>query len=211
MPGGPPPLPLIAYPSWLGQLLGRILGRGGYGTGGPGAPGSPSNPLTMAQAEALFKEMAGQTQIPFNWPRDGCFARAHEMRRLMEAKGIEARKAWNYGNLVVPGTGIGTVTWGWHVAPTVEVQKPGGGTQTMVIDPSLFPKPVTDADWKAKQGDTSSRLESSDGSIYLRAEGGGWTKTDDTYAITADRLEYYRIQRQIWDLGIDPDTGLPHP
>jgi len=214
MPGGPAPLPFIPYPSWLGKLLGEIFKALAWGSGGTGAPGSATNPLTKAQADALFKDLAAQPQIPFNWPRDGCFARAHEMRRLMADKGIDSAKYWNYASpgqaLVVPGTGIGTVVWGWHVAPSVMVQGPSG-PQPMVIDPSLFPNPVTPQDWAAKQGDPHSVLQPSDGKLYFREQDETWSQTDDKYKETKEDLERYRLERAIWDTGIDPGTGAPHP
>ncbi len=209
MSGGPPPLPLIPYPSWLEDLLGQAAGPGGAGP-----LGTAGNPLTPDAANALFAELSAQGHIPFNWPRDGCFARAHEMRRLMAEKGVESAKYWNYASpgevLTVPGTSIGTVEWGWHVAPSVMVQGPNG-PQPMVIDPSLFDKPVTPQEWAAKQGDAASVLQPSDGSLYFRAQDETWSETDDSYTQTQEDLERYRLERAIWDTGIDPATGLPHP
>ena len=211
---GPAPLSFIPYPEWLGKLLGELFKPPAWGSGGTGAPGSLTNPLTTAQAEALFKEMAAQPQIPFNWPRDGCFARAHEMRRLMAEKGIESGKYWNYaspgGALVVPGTGIGTVTWGWHVAPSVMVQGPGGA-QPMVIDPSLFSQAVSPEAWAGKQGDTKVILMHTDSALYQPTKDrSGWIRDDD-YARTRQDLALARYQRWSWDNGIDPRTGAPRP
>jgi hypothetical protein len=207
----PPLLPLIAYPGWLIDLLRKSLA---WGSGGTGPAGSATNPLTAAQAQALFDEMAGQTHIPFNWPADGCFARAHEMRRLMAEKGIEAHKYWNHASpgkhLEVTGTSIGTVLWGWHVAPAVMVQGPHG-PQPMMIDPSLFPGPVTPQEWAAKQGDPRSILQPADGETYKRNKEGSWSEEDTDYAKTREDLEYYRAQRETWDLGIDPRDGSFRP
>lgn len=202
MSDGPPPLPLIAPPDWL-----TALSTPAVGTGGSGPPGSAGNPLTLDQANQLFADLASQGHIPFNWPRDGCFARAHEMRRLLAERGIESRKAWNYASagaeLTVKGTSIGDVTWGWHVAPTVMVQG-SNGPQAMVIDPSMFPHPVTPQAWAAAQGDPNSALEDSDGALYFRNQGEAWSETDDSYAQTAQDLDYYRTQRELWDAGLIP-------
>jgi hypothetical protein len=194
MPGGPAPLPLIPYPSWLGQLLGGPPPPPPpLGTGGSGAAGSSSNPLTAAQADGLFGEMAGQKHIPFGYAIDGCYARAHEMSRLLQVKGVETEKAWNYGDLKVPGTPVGDVEWGYHVAPTVWVAGPGGTAQRMVIDPSMFPKPVTDLQWAAAMNDPNARLEHSPSQIYYRPEGSapGVGERDDKYESTRDTLDQY--------------------
>jgi hypothetical protein len=51
------------------------------------------------------------------------------------------------------------VEWGWHVAPTLCVRGPGFfQTQRMVIDPSLFTTPVSEATWKGVQGDPNATL-----------------------------------------------------
>jgi hypothetical protein len=141
-------------------------------------PGSKTNPLTLAQAEALFADMASHAYIPFNYPDDGCYARAHEMCRLMQAKGVECGKAWNYGNDFENGTPTlkvdtprhpsGAVTWRYHVAPMVFVQDSAGNAARFVIDPSVSKGPIDAREWKDLQTDTKSRLEFSDASAYYK-------------------------------------------
>jgi hypothetical protein len=179
MPGGPPPLPLIPLPVWLGQPLG--LGAPpppALGTGGTGTPGSATNPLTLAQAQALFSEMAATPYIPFNFPDDGCYARAHEMCRLMKDKGVECGKAWNYGNdfengtstlkVTTPNHPSGEVGWRYHVAPVIYVQDSAGHAARMVIDPSVAKEPIDAREWKDLQSDTKSRLEFSDATPFFK-------------------------------------------
>lgn len=203
--GGPAPVPLIPYPDWLSAPAPVVLPPPPWGTGGPGAPGSATNPLTTAQAEALFKEMAGQPHIPFNWPADGCYARAHEMRRLMAEKGIESAKVFNYGSLSVTSPSIpdGGVTWRYHVAPTIEVQQSDGSTKPMVIDPSLSQSLMTPQEWKDKQGDPGSRLEPAGGHAVYKPEGVAdndpRVNRDDTYEDTKKELEHFRRERAAWD------------
>jgi hypothetical protein len=88
--------------------------------------------------------------IPFNYPDDGCWGRAHEMCRLMLAAGITPNKVWIFGNLRAASQNNPNcqVLWGWHVAPTLSV-----GGETYVIDPALFNGPVTQATWAGVQGD----------------------------------------------------------
>lgn len=129
--------------------------------------------------------------IPFLYPDDGCWARAHEMCRLMIAMDLTPRKVWIQGGLNVstknnPNCGV---LWGWHVAPTLCVRGPGlSQAQDMVIDPSLFAQPVSKATWKGVQGDPDATLTDSDASNYL------WGSTDPNYADTKNKLAFYRLQ-----------------
>src|SRR5262245_3805822 len=84
--------------------------------------------------------------IPFLYPDDGCWARAHEMCRLMIAAGAKPRKVWIDGKLRVNTKNNPNcfVKWGWHVAPIICVRRRRfGQSENMVIDPSLFTTPVT--------------------------------------------------------------------
>ena len=108
--------------------------------------------LTPKQAEDIFKEMAEQKNIPFCYPEDGCYARAHEMTRLMEKKGIISGKIFLEGDLKVEtkNTPKGYVEWWFHVVPLVAVKK-GDKIVLSVIDPSIASSPLIIEDWVAKQ------------------------------------------------------------
>ena len=128
--------------------------------------------------------------IPFLYPDDGCWARAHEMCRLMIVMGHSPRKVWIQGNLCVSTKNKPNcvVWWGWHVAPTLCVRGPKFfQTQTMVIDPSLFTTPVSKATWKGVQGDPNATLTNSEASDYL------WGTTDPTYVLTNQKLGFYHL------------------
>jgi hypothetical protein len=126
--------------------------------------------------------------IPFLYPDDGCWARAHEMCRLMINMGLSPRKVWIEGNLHVNTKNNPQcfVEWGWHVAPTLCVR----GSGTMVIDPSLFTTPVSKAAWKGVQGDPAATLTETDASDYF------WGGTDPTYTDTNFQLNKYRLKLQ---------------
>ncbi len=108
--------------------------------------------LTPKQAEDIFREMAEQKNIPFCYPEDGCYARAHEMTRLMEKKGIISGKIFLEGDLKVEtkNTPKGYVEWWFHVVPLVAVKK-GDKIVLSVIDPSIASSPLIIEDWVAKQ------------------------------------------------------------
>jgi hypothetical protein len=219
---GPLPVRLIEPPEWLKALGGLLHGAAGppppppeWGSDGPGPPGSHRNPLTLEQAVGLFERMKSQEQLSFDYAREYCFARAHEMYRLITELGIDARKVWNispnYGTEkawdehgVNPDGAVrvehhkqGTIDWVYHVAPTVSVMTPDGPVR-MVIDPSLFDGPVTEAEWKEKQHSPGSRWEETDGGYYKPG------LLDDDYSLTKADLAEARQASEEWTDGILP-------
>jgi hypothetical protein len=162
--------------------------------------------VSLKRAQEVFDAMAATTCnpvavpppcIPFMYPDDGCWGRAHEMCRLMIAMGLSPRKVWislwpltaatrNHPNC--------QVVWGWHVAPTLCVYYRRRwpwpwlwGGQTMVIDPSLFTGPVPVATWKSVQNNPNATLTHTPASDFL------WGSTDPTYAQTNSVLAQYRL------------------
>ncbi len=113
--------------------------------------------VSLSDAEAFFSNVRRQPHIPFQYPLNGCWARAHEMVRLIERyfdrkpEQVVA-KIWNFGTLIVKtdNNPLCIVDWTYHVAPVVRVDE-----ELMVIDPSLFEQPVTVDDWRYKQSDLS--------------------------------------------------------
>lgn len=157
--------------------------------------------VTLNTAQQMFNMVSATTCnpltvpspcIPFLYPDDGCWARASEMCRLMIAAGVNPRKVWIQGSLLAKTRNNPScqVQWGWHVAPTLCVRRGFCCTETMVIDPSLFPYPVSEEAWKAIQNDPNATLTPSGASDYF------WGTTDPTYSQTNVDLQYYRLQLQ---------------
>jgi len=162
--------------------------------------------MSATRAQQIFDAMNATTCdpltvpapcIPFLYPDDGCWARAHEMCRLMLNMGVTPMKVW-----IEAGTRLHVdtrnspacfVEWGWHVAPTLCVRGPGFfQTQPMVIDPSLFTTPVSKATWKGVQGDPGATLTDTGASIYWL-----WgSVTDPAYTETNYYLNRYRLHLQ---------------
>ena len=157
--------------------------------------------ISSTRAQQVFDAMAATSCnpltvpapcIPFLYPDDGCWARAHEMCRLMISMGLHPRKVWIDGSLHVSTRNNPTcsVYWGWHVAPTLCVRGPRWfQTRRMVIDPSLFSNPVTEATWKSVQGDPGATLTGTDASVFWHGGGG-----DPGYVSTNSILAHYRLE-----------------
>lgn len=156
--------------------------------------------VTPKKAKEMFDLCAAQTCnpltvpppcIPFLYPDDGCWARAHEMCRLMINAGVQPKKVWIDGHLhtLTKNNPACFVNWGWHVAPTICVRKGWFSRSEQVIDPSLFTGPVSKATWKGVQGDPNATLTDTAASLYMRP-----AQTDPTYALTNNRLSFYRLR-----------------
>jgi hypothetical protein len=168
---------------------------------------------SATRAQQVFDAMAATTCapltvpvpcIPFMYPDDGCWARAHEMCRLMIAMGLSTRKVW-----IDAGTRLHAATrnnpqcyveWSWHVAPTLCVRGPKlFQTNRMVIDPSLFTAPVPEATWKGVQGDPTATLTQTGADQFWH--GGG---TDPTYSASNAILAQYRAKLQLRAIQVGP-------
>lgn len=218
LPEGPlppfPPVPLSeprlapGYPwpfSWLWWLMRWLWG---WSWGWWYCPSS-------TRAQQVFDAMAAASCdpltvpapcIPFRYPDDGCWARAHEMCRLMIAMGLSPDKVW-----IDHSTGYSLhvstrnspqcfVEWGWHVAPTLCVRGPWFlMTRRMVIDPSLFTTPVTEGVWKGVQGDPGAVLTHTGADQFWHVGG-----TDPAYTSSNAILAQYRLALQTRSVQVGP-------
>lgn len=169
--------------------------------------------ISRSRAQQLFDLVAAATCnpltvpppcIPFLYPDDGCWGRAHEMCRLMIAAGAKPRKVWIYGRLRTPTRNHPNcfVRWGWHVAPTLCVRKFWiFWKREMVIDPSLFTTPVTRATWKAAQGDPNATFVSTSWEVFSRWSG---DQPDPGFVQTNAVLAQYRTSLQLRSASIGP-------
>ncbi|MFY7974851.1 MAG: protein-glutamine glutaminase family protein [Rubrivivax sp.] len=169
--------------------------------------------LSLSRANQVFAQMQATSCaplttpapcIPFLYPDDGCFARAHEMCRLMIAMGLEPQKVWIRGRLRTPTRNHPAchVLWGWHVAPTLCVR--GNWfwmRQTVVIDPSLFAGPVSKTTWKSVQGDPSATLDDTSPEPYFHVGGDVF---DPGYTMTQQHLIEYRTELRLRSINQGP-------
>jgi Glutaminase len=173
---------------------------------------------SFAVAKTIFNYCAAQgcylgpTQvspcIPFEYVRDGCFARAHKMRWIIESNfKYCSEKVFSYGNLDVKADKWGgcCVGWVYHVAPLIRVSQGAGLKQLCyVIDPGMFNEPVLLSVWLAAQGNTTCDGQSTGPTAYsiqpssAYTPAGGYNSqtytTDPTYSTTNADLTYYNAQ-----------------
>jgi hypothetical protein len=133
---------------------------------------------------------APSTCITFRYAVDGCYARAHKAKQIIEASGYSCQKQFVYGNLKA-STGSCCVSWGYHVAVLVQFKNASNVTEERIIDPSLFPSgPVLPLTWRNACKNTSCGTASitsyanSTSSIYYRNSTGTSVIYDNNYVNT---------------------------
>jgi Glutaminase len=178
---------------------------------------APGGTVTPQRAGELFDLVSAQTCdprsvpppcIPFLYPDDGCWGRAHQMCRLMISAGAGPGKVWIYGRLTVNtrNNPVCSVRWGWHVAPTLRIAT-AGPAQTVVVDPSLFSNPVSEDTWKGVQHDPAATVAETDASVFYRSLS-GQIVVDADYSQTAQVLATYRLKLKLRSIG--PDGAPPY-
>jgi len=147
--------------------------------------------VTPNEATVLFDKAKADTKIPFDYPLDCCYSRAHEMCRQFETEGVECRKAWNYaspGNSLRADTSKNAVTpsgyveWRYHVAPLLAVKQPDGSVLDHIIDPSLHDGPVPVDVWKSRMNDAGSIFKTTDSKPYYQSADGSHKLYDTDYS-----------------------------
>jgi hypothetical protein len=149
--------------------------------------------------------------IPFQYVRDGCYARAHKMRKIIDDRfGYCCEKVFSFANLNDDTLAVRAdkwggccVTWWYHVAPLVRVRFRILGISfvlALVIDPGMFDKPVLLSTWLMAQANTAcapsanvSKYSIQPGSAYSPAnyQGTAFT-TDPAYTATDATLIAYK-------------------
>ena len=127
---------------------------------------------------------------------DGCYARAHKMKQILEEEyNYACEKLFSFedpeGFLAVDA-GDCCVYWWYHVAPLVQVNTPKG-IMSVVLDPSMFDRPVTMNKWFKFQENTYCSPSAAWGYYEIRPASwyGPLGTTDPTYFWTNYTLDAY--------------------
>ncbi len=180
----------------IGDFFRSIFG-GGSAELDPATPTGRTS-VPPSEADAIFRDMADESDIPFRFPADGCYARSHLMvMRMAERYGLNLdsmQKVIIEGNLTItttytyPEWNDTTVRWRYHIAPLLNVHNPDGTTTPMVIDPSLFDRPATIDEWSRYMNDPDATPQIVDRHVYAP----GYSLEDDAANRDAQRtLEVY--------------------
>lgn len=124
--------------------------------------------FAILQTESCVPCHASGTCVPFKYPSNGCWIRAHLMSFALRENGAEPGKIWIDGKLQTHSMNVPNclVSWAWHVASVLLVIQPDGQKLPMVLDPSMSSEPILPETWKAMMRDHDSRLRYSDWTQY---------------------------------------------
>jgi Glutaminase len=148
--------------------------------------------------------------IPFQYVRDGCYARAHKMRQMIMKKyGYCVEKVFSFAEgypkkLAVKANMWGgcCVEWWYHVVPLLRLNvKFGKRTYQIcyVIDPGMFTTPVTLSTWLQAQKNTTCNPNATVTSYSIQPGSAYWPLgssasfgTDPNYVQTEQTLIGYK-------------------
>lgn len=199
----------------IDEMSGSELDHALYLLGGAPVRARPEiTEVTEQQAQQLFQELARLTfwtntdalaPVPFHYPPDGCYARAHLMAERLTELGIASEKVFAIstapGGLQVrsdfaadmpPGSQQQPVVqWWYHVAPVIRVRDAQGNVQEMVMDPSMFPGPVRIDGWTGRmRTDAFTRMTQEQIQRELQANRGIFPAGRNV-VVTSSRDVYY--------------------
>jgi hypothetical protein len=151
--------------------------------------------------------------IPFQYVRDGCYARAHKMRQMISKKyGYCVEKVFSFAypppnKLAVKANMWGgcCIEWWYHVVPLLRLNvtsKNGVVYQVCyVIDPGMFTTPVTLSTWLQAQKNTGCNPNANVTSYSIQPGSAYWPSfygstnsfgTDPNYTLTEQTLINYK-------------------
>lgn len=148
--------------------------------------------------------------IPFQYVRDGCYARAHKMRQMISKKyGYCVEKVFSFAEgypnkLAVKANMWGgcCVEWWYHVVPLLRLNVNFGKRTYQicyVIDPGMFTTPVTLSTWLQAQKNTTCNANATVTSYSIQPGSAYWPLgssasfgTDPNYVQTEQTLIGYK-------------------
>jgi hypothetical protein len=129
--------------------------------------------VSVSEATGLFGRLARLTfrtadgteaQIPFGFPEDGCYDRAHRMAMSLREWGVKSEKLFvsrtyddplrvqSENALGASGGEPREVKYQYHVASVIDVEGEDGSTLRAVIDPAMSDRPLSIDEWMRMMG-----------------------------------------------------------
>ena len=94
----------------------------------------------------MIESFRDESNIPFGYITDGCYARAHMMDESFRQHGINHAKMFVRGDLAARNEHM-DARWWYHVAPLVFVDDGQGNPEAKIIDPGFSSKPMDPSEW----------------------------------------------------------------
>ena len=102
--------------------------------------------VSMEYFTEIYNKIATNESIPFRYPDDGCYARAHKVALILDEMGIISVKSFLVGDLklVTQDSPRGFVEWWYHVAAAIHVK---GLDELFIFDPTASDTPLSKTEW----------------------------------------------------------------
>lgn len=101
---------------------------------------------TMGELKEMMAALYDESNIPYGYITDGCYARAHMMDESFRQHGINNAKMFCRGDLEAKND-LMTARWWYHVAPLVFVDGGDGKPIPKIIDPGFSREPMDPEQW----------------------------------------------------------------
>lgn len=101
---------------------------------------------SVAELKEMMAALYDESNIPYGYITDGCYARAHMMDESLRQHGINNAKMFCKGDLEAKND-IMTARWWYHVAPLVFVDGGDGKPVPKIVDPGFSREPLDPEQW----------------------------------------------------------------
>ena len=177
----------------MASLL-KVMAGCGQDSGGPA---DLQAEVSTGQKQRAFDIVSSADYIPWQYNKDGCYARALFMSMELAAEEIPSSALYLFGDLQPDPSTI----WTFHVAPLVTDSDAGSA---VVLDPSLASHPLTVAEWVSRadrEPDESYEYYLTEGSVYYHQAFGEIRPFSEERSLLADGHEDFAMVEGFEPLG----------
>lgn len=133
---------------------------------------------TLGELKEMMAALYDESNIPYGYITDGCYARAHLMDESLRQHGINNAKMFCRGDLEAKND-LMTARWWYHVAPLVFVDGGDGKPIPKIIDPGFSREPLDPEQWvKAMNKGPNVEIDLVSAEQYYPRDG----RPDDNFA-----------------------------
>jgi glutaminase-like protein len=146
---------------------------------------------TSKELTAMIESFQDESNIPFGYITDGCYARAHLMDESFRQHGMNFAKMFVRGDLSAANEHM-EARWWYHVAPLVFVDDGQGNPEAKIIDPGFSDKPMDPSEWvKAMNQGPSIKVDLVDPEQYYPRRMGKPDSFEESLPPAVSRMQVY--------------------
>ncbi len=160
---------------------------------------------TMGELKEMMASLYDESNIPYGYITDGCYARAHLMDESFRQHGINNAKMFCRGDLEAKND-LMTARWWYHVAPLVFVDGGDGKPIPKIIDPGFSREPMDPEQWvKAMNKGPNVEIDLVAAEQYYPRDGSADDNFSESLSPAVGTMQGYARRLH----GIKKNAGLP--